>query len=210
MKSERYMKQVEMVVLANSVKHGAHCVAGKDINTKQWLRPVGDKSGCALSYEQVMCTNPYGKYPVKPMQKIKMHLGEHVPIVNQPENFQVCDSNWTQHYKLAETELENYLDSPKDLWGEGDRVGFNQILSGKINIYNSLCLVKVDELKLFNCGEGKRRCSFSYNRIQYDLAATDPMFDRLFNSTAVLKGIICVSLGEEFHGYCYKLVASIY
>jgi hypothetical protein len=210
MKSERYMKQVEMVILANSIKHGEHCVAGKDINTKEWFRPVSDESGSALSREQVMCTNPYGQYLAKPMQKIRMTLGQHVPKVNQPENFQVDDSNWVQHYKLAENELESYLDSPSDLWGRNDRVLFNKIQTGNITIHNSLCLVKVDDLKLFMSSDGKRRCSFSYNGIQYELAATDPMFDSLLRTNSILKGILCVSLGEEYHGYCYKLVASIY
>ncbi|MBH0031976.1 MULTISPECIES: hypothetical protein [Pseudoalteromonas] len=204
------MKQVEMVILANSIKHGEHCVAGKDINTKEWFRPVSDESGGALSLKQVMCTNPYGQYPAKPMQKIIMTLGQHVPKMNQPENFQVNDSNWVQHYKLAENELENYLDLPNDLWGRNDRVSFNKIHTGNIIIQNSLYLVKVEDLKLFVSNNGKRRCSFSYNGIQYELAATDPMFDSLLKTNVILKGILCVSLGEEYLGYCYKLVASIY
>jgi len=204
------MKKVEMVILANSVKHGAHCVAGKDINTKKWVRPVGSKSGCALTHKQVMCSNPYGQYPAKPMQKIIMALGNHVPKINQPENFEVDGSNWTQHYKIAESELEGYLDYPNDLWGAGDRVLFNQIKTGAVTISNSLCLVKVESLKLYTCSDNKRRCSFIYKGFNYDLAATDPMFDKLLSTSAVLQGVLCISLGEEYHGYCYKLVVSIY
>lgn len=205
-----YMKHVEMVVLANSVKHGGHCVAGKDIKTKEWVRPVSDKDGSALSRSQVLCSNPYGKYPAKPLQKIKMNLEQHVPKVNQPENFQVGNSDWRQNYKLREDDLINYLDFPQDLWGKGNKVSFNQIKRGEVNIINSLCLVQVEKLNLFICGEGKRRCSFSYNGVMYDFPATDPMFDTLVNTNSVLAGILCISLGEEFHGYCYKLVASIY
>jgi hypothetical protein len=204
------MIKVEMVILANSVKHGAHCVAGKEINTKEWVRPVGNENGSALSHEQVMCINPYGSYPVKPMQKIIMALESHVPKINQPENFQVDGSSWTQHYKISEADLDRYLDHPDDLWGAGDRVVFDKIKTGAVTISNSLCLIKVESLKLYKCSDDKRRCSFIYKGFDYNLAATDPMFDKLLSSSPVLQGILCISLGEEYHGYCYKLVASIY
>ena len=204
------MIKVEMVILANSIKHGAHCVAGKEVNTKKWVRPVGNKNGSALTHKQVMCTNPYGSYPAKPMQKIRMALDSHVPKINQPENFQVDNSSWTQHYNISEGELDGYLDHPSDIWGTGDRVLFNRITTGEITIDNSLCLVRVEQLKLYTCKENRRRCSFTYKGLDYDFAATDPMFDNLLRTDAVLQGILCISLGEEYHGYCYKLVASIY
>jgi hypothetical protein len=46
-----------LVILANSVKHHLHCVAGKDINTKEWVRPVGNDDGEALSDEQSSYVN---------------------------------------------------------------------------------------------------------------------------------------------------------
>ncbi|MGO3875885.1 MAG: dual OB domain-containing protein [Psychrobacter celer] len=44
-----YLMNNTIVILANSVKNRAHCVAGKCIRTRQWIRPVGDANGCALS-----------------------------------------------------------------------------------------------------------------------------------------------------------------
>lgn len=38
-----------IVVLAKSIKHGKYCVAGKDINSNEWVRPVLDRSGAELS-----------------------------------------------------------------------------------------------------------------------------------------------------------------
>ena len=46
--------------------------------------------------------------------------------------------------------------------------------------------------------------------IKYDLAVTDPSFDEITSNNTELNGIICVSLGEPFHGNCYKLVATIF
>ena len=34
-----------IVVFANSVKHGKHCVAGKDVQSKKWIRPVSNAEG---------------------------------------------------------------------------------------------------------------------------------------------------------------------
>ena len=42
-----------IVILANSVKHGKHCVAGKFIDTKQWIRPVANDSGKEITYQNL-------------------------------------------------------------------------------------------------------------------------------------------------------------
>jgi len=37
---EASMVHKNIVILANSRRHGAHCIAGKDLNTKEWVRPI--------------------------------------------------------------------------------------------------------------------------------------------------------------------------
>jgi len=69
-----------IVIFANSVKHGQHCVAGKSLATGQWIRPVADANGKELDHEQAKYRNPYGRYLVKPLQKIQMELGANVPL----------------------------------------------------------------------------------------------------------------------------------
>ncbi|MDE1239946.1 dual OB domain-containing protein [Vibrio aestuarianus] len=34
-----------VVVLADSYKHGEHCIAGKCVQTGQWIRPVSTPKG---------------------------------------------------------------------------------------------------------------------------------------------------------------------
>jgi hypothetical protein len=70
------MTQAEIIVLANSVKHGQHCVAGKCINTGNWVRPVSNANGAELSHEQAKYQNPYGTFGVKPLQKIRMGFSQ--------------------------------------------------------------------------------------------------------------------------------------
>ena len=204
------MSRHKIVILANSFKHHQHCVAGKLIDGSQWVRPVSDENGAELSHEQAKCENPHGSYNVKPLQKVIVGLDRHVPLINQPENYLIDDSVWQQNYKISEDELAQYLDTPDNLWGEADRVDFRMIQHGDIQIDQSLYLIEVDDLNLYVNRFEKRRASFTYNEDQYDLAVTDPNFDDLIENPDDLCGILCISLGEEFEGNCYKLVATIF
>ncbi|BDS30907.1 hypothetical protein KAM479c_26310 (plasmid) [Aeromonas caviae] len=100
--------------------------------------------------------------------------------------------------------------SPWDLWGNGNRVEYAQITNGRYTISQSLYLVQVEELELYHTDDGKRKAAFIYNDIHYELAVTDPMFDEIVTEDRDIQGILCVSLGEEYLGYCYKLVAAIF
>lgn len=204
------MTQVEIVVLANSVKHGQHCVAGKCVHSGRWIRPVSNVHGAELSHDQARSENPFGIYPAKPLQKIKMGLSKHVPLLHQPENFLIDGSLWKQNFLIKVGELPKYLDDPADIWGDGNRVLHAQIAMGRYNIDQSLYLVRVDGLNLYVTEDGKRRASFTYNTIDYDLAVTDPRFDGIIADQDEFLGILCISLGEEHKGYCYKLVATIF
>lgn len=204
------MTQAEIIVLANSVKHGQHCVAGKCIDTGNWIRPVSDANGAELSHEQARYQNPYGTFGVRPLQKIRMGFSQHVPLSHQPENYLIDGNLWRQNYSIREADLAAYLDTPADLWGYGNRVEHAQISEGLYRITQSLYLVQVDNLGLYITADGKRRASFYYNGLDYDLAVTDPNFDEIQREEREINGILCISLGEAYQGYCYKLVATIF
>ncbi len=203
-----------IVVFANSVKHGKHCVAGKDVQTGNWIRPIGDATGAELDHDQCICVNPYGRYMVKPLQKVEIELTAHSPLVNQPENFLIGNAEWTQRYKIEAHEVVNYLDAPETLWGTGNRVAFSQIENGTIQIAQSLYLAKVDNLEIYKNMDNKRRASFSYNGNNYDLPVTDPNFESHLQNPQH-QSILCVSLGEKYdpaggkNYSCYKIVATI-
>ena len=204
------VSQVEVVVLANSVKHRKHCVAGKCTSSGQWVRPVSNAQGGELSNDQVMYQNSYGTYSVKTLQKITMGFSAHVPLLHQPENFLINGNLWQQNYSIGFDDLPKYLDYPEDLWGDGGRVESLRVISGVFTVHQSLYLVQVDDLSLYKTDEGKRRAAFKYRENGYDLAVTDPKFDEVVGSQRKVYGILCVSLGEDYNGYYYKLVAAIF
>jgi hypothetical protein len=203
------MTKKTIVILANSVKHGNHCVAGKCTMTKSWIRPVSDISGAELTNDQSKYKNPHGEFTVKPKQKIEMLFSQHAPLLNQPENYLISNVKWEQRFRIEDNELEEYLDHPTSLWGVGDRVQYEDIENGNTTIEQSLYLVKVEDLRLSK-PNNHRRAEFSYNGMQYSLAATDPNFDKFLNEECGFQGILCISLGENFRGSCYKLVATIF
>ena len=216
-----------IVILANSVKHGQHCVAGKDVSTKQWIRPVRDAGGGELSSEQTKCKNPHGVFPISVLQKIEMGFSQAAPLINQPENHIITDETWLQRYKMDKRDLHSFLDHPEILWnnqshsgnGENDRVDYHQIINRIIEIKQSLYLIKPEDVKVIiieNSDHKKRiRIFFKYKNISYNLATTDPVLWKEYSARNIgeyyfeTPKILCISLGEKFDdGFCYKLVAS--
>ncbi len=139
-----------------------------------------------------------------------MSFRAHAPLAHQPENYVIDGSTWRQNYKIPDEELNHYLDQPNDVWGGTDRVHHDSIVSGQIVVDQSLYLIAVNNLNLYKNQYDRRRASFSYRGIRYDLAVTDPNFDRITQSNEAVRGILCISLGEEYQGNCFKLVASIF
>jgi len=203
-----------IVIFANSVKHGKHCVAGKVVGTQQWIRPVSDVSGTELSDTQCLYANPHGKFKVKPLQKIEMNLLQHAPLASQPENHIISDQLWQQRHRIEDTDITSYLDTPETLWGAENRVNYAQIEAKIVNIDQSLYLVRVDDLQLSKTTDGKRRAVFNYAGIGYNLPVTDPNFESLL-AEPQHQQILCVSLGEKYdpaggENYsCYKIVATV-
>jgi hypothetical protein len=199
-----------VVIFANSIKHRQHCIAGKCIETGEWIRPVANVDGRELSHDQAKYVNPYGTYSVKVKQKIIMDLGGPAPLLHQPENYLITNTVWQQSYSIQDAQLVNYLDSPDSLWGLNDRVNYSTIQLGMLTINQSLYLVQTENIALYKNEYDKRRARFTYNGIDYDFAVTDPKFDDLLAADQPLSGIVCISLGEVYEGNCYKLVASIF
>lgn len=200
-----------ILILANSFKNHHWCVAGKSTTTHQWVRLVGDRAGAALTTAQTTYTNSFGPQRLRELKKIVMEIGTPVPLINQPENF-LAMPGWRQAHVKAfmPAELHLYADAPPDLWGDGDCVSDMDIQMGDIVIRQSLYLIAVKDMQLHRNAYDKRRVSFVYNGQDYDLSSTCPSYDRYEKGEMVTNGYICVSLGEDYRGDHYKIVATIF
>lgn len=166
---------MQIVILANSVKNHAHCVAGKCLQTGRWIRPVSNAQGAELTANQVMASNPYGRFPVKLLQKIELGNPQHAPLINQPENYILDSVPWQQRYRIELPELPRYLDNPPIIWNNEGRVRYLDITNGHTPIEQSLFLIAVQNLELFmdyTYPQPRRRARFFYNNVHYRCLST--------------------------------------
>ena len=201
------------------------CVAGKDINNNEWIRPITTRD-----YEQIESQDM--KYENNNLPKLlditKIPFKERRPSKFQPENILIDDEYyWEYIEKCSVRDLDRLCDSPETIFAnEGfvrDRLSPEFI--DKNGSEESLILIKPEMLKIkrddvpTERGTKKKvRAVFSYNSITYDLGITDPNCKREYLSRKTgcydiekTNIYLCISLGEPcpHDGHCYKLVASV-
>jgi hypothetical protein len=221
-----YVKTI--ICLANSRKISGRCVAGKEINGNGiggWVRPVSARPTGELSEEERRFQD--GQHP-------ELLDVVHVPMVEpRPSGFQaenhLIDARyyWVKEREAAWAELEAAVDPVSPLWdnrsstynGLHDRVdeaSANQLGS-------SLRLIAVNDFSVsvgiegaaFGNAKRKVRGRFSLEDEEYRLAVTDPVVERQLLACpdgvfTVGNAILCISLGEPWDGYAYKLIAGIF
>lgn len=222
------MPTLNFVCLANSRKLCGRCIAGKVIETGEWVRPVGSSATGELSELDRRFQDGTDPQLLQLLNVETLHAQEREDY--QTENHQI-DSQyyWTSDGTLPVTELEKLIDQPGPLWhngsstyhGQNDRVPSDQIM----NYRYSLRLVSVPEITISvfapsaNFGNSKRKVygSFVWAQTEYKLIVTDPVIEKTYLSLPdedhVLrkKHYLTVSLGEPnpHDGHSYKLIAAI-
>lgn len=222
------MQNVKRIVcLANSRKLSGRCIAGREWNdgqAGQWIRPVSARENQEVSENERQYEN--GSDP-QVLDVIDIPL-----LKRQPEDYQT--ENWlldSEHYwrkvgHLPRSDLSALTDPDGPLWldghstskGENDKIPINIINA----IANSLRLIRVDHLKLNVSmpgeafGNRKRRVQgrFSHAGKEYALWVTDPKFERTYlakpdGDYEIGECYLTISLGEQYQGACYKLIAAI-
>lgn len=213
---------IRMLCLANSRKSGGRCVAGIDLNTGEWVRPVRDNGGALtirdISYED-------GTIP-QVLDIIDVPVLARQPLYYQPENW-VIDPEiyWEKFGKCPVNLLTDFFNSysekkPYIFAGSSDRLSEYEVKS--MSVQHSLILIKVTDVCLEKRwpvvgSYPQLRAKFLHNTIFYDLAVTDVLLEEKFKGRAVdigeynYKGnfILTISLGEPFKGEHYKLVVSV-
>ena len=73
-----------LVILANSVKYSGHCIAGKDLDTGEWIRPIKNHPGPFSNSDlENLFGNPEGP---SLLTCVKIPFNEKIPLYCQPEN----------------------------------------------------------------------------------------------------------------------------
>jgi hypothetical protein len=225
--TSNYSKTI--ICLANSRKMTGRCVAGKEISGGKiggWIRPVSVRPAGELSEEDRRFQN--GQDP-KLLDVIRIPMIEHRPHGFQKENHVIDDGYyWAKEREATWGELQAALDPMSGpLWtnsstsysGLNDRVEE----TAANDLGSSLRLAEVPDLKIvvavegaeFGNGKRKVRGHFTLDSVQYWLAVTDPVTERKYlagpdGEFQVGRAVLCISLGEPYGGYAYKLIAGVF
>jgi hypothetical protein len=214
-----------IVCLANSRKHSGRCIAGKEVLTNGyggWVRPISARPAAEISEEERRYEN--GDDP-RVLDIIDIPMIGASSHSYQSENYMIdAQGYWTKTATLSWDDLKQLVDKPTSLWSNGDSSYNGQNDRVKVELAskltNSLALIQPEAINIQVKVEGaektrrKVRADFRYQGASYSLVVTDPIAERLFlakaNGTYPLESVyLCVSLGEQYDGSCYKLVAAI-
>jgi hypothetical protein len=81
------MHKSRFLCLAVSRRNGANCIAGVDIDSGQWIRPVYAIHRGALGDSDIVVSDRGNLRIMAPLDLIELHLGESAGIPGQPENW---------------------------------------------------------------------------------------------------------------------------
>jgi len=201
--------EVDILCLANSWKNKKRCVAGIRLDDGSWLRPISDREHGELSDAQCIMDNGRA---VRPLDVVRVYLKEPSPRPHQPEDWTVTDRQWSflgrksvaDARKLLEEAAEEHKDG---IFGnDGDSLSHRAIRNRSIQVQSSLTLVKVNSPE-FRWGTRwrQKRAVFDHASATYDLVMTFEDAPQVGGSSS--EWYFTISLGEPYHGYCYKLIA---
>jgi hypothetical protein len=219
----KYMKTI--VCFANSRKTMGRCIAGKEWQhgkPGKWVRPVSARPTHETSEEE-RCYKD-GRDP-QLLDILQVPCNSHQPLTHQRENHVIDPGDyWVKQGKLAWEDIQGWLDNPNTLWGleQGSYAGLNNRMAIGQEDGTSLYLVSVQRLRLLvgrkapEYPDSRRavRGEFIYRGAIYRMDVTDPVVERNYltqadNQYDILRPVLCISLGDSYQGYFYKLIAAI-
>lgn len=231
------MEYKRVLVLANSMKKGGRCVAGREATTGErldlgpWLRPISDAAEGEL-LPQHMALDGGGQ--LEPLDIVDIPVTEHAGDPVHPEDWRVTGENWVFVETCSADTLATLVERPPSLWLQAGRASdrvTTEFLKASAN-HQSLYLIRPQNLRLrywreFNNYKGyvqkKTRALFDYRGVAYDMGFTDPKataeyckdypaVDQPAKEVTPPFGdncVLCVSLTPPLNGTHYKVVATL-
>ncbi len=212
-----------IVCLAKSRKYSGKCVAGLEIvdgKIGEWIRPVSTPQGGQVHLHDRRYDNGQD---VEVLDIVRIRLKEHYPDGCQTENHLYDDGyHWEFIDRMASANLEDHARAEGSLWvnGHSSYHGANDRMPVEIanQEAHSLVLVRPTDLRIrvFKALQKRQvRGTFALSGTLHDLVVTDPVVESRYLKEPdgeypyQKQAVLCVSVGEPFEGYQYKLIASV-
>jgi len=208
-----------IIVLANSKKYSNRCVAGIEVNrgeNSNW--GVVNNEGCPKWIRPVTNTE-HGAIPTSYAQNI--HILDVLEVKGyspSPNGYQSENATYQTLRKVASIGLDqdnlNFLvdDQHRNIFGNHGKA----VPLENVNLLSySLMMIRVEWFQPFlkqyeGNSQGQLRGRFQFCGHAYDLPITDLSFMRDCNvNRRYSPAYLCISLGEQLKGWCYKLIAGV-
>jgi hypothetical protein len=224
------MYEYQILCLANSRKPpSGRCIAGKlwdGATSGSWVRPVSARPSHEVSEAERRF--PDG-HLAQLLDIVTVPLIEAKPFDFQRENHVLDDGfYWQKSGSATWSDVRGCLDSyDEQFWSRSQSTyhGLNDKIAEAdvLHFGSSLKLVEVGDLEIdvqtesgYEGRPGKRkvRGRFTYNGQRYILSVSDAQREDEYlkrgNGTySVGPSILCVSLVEVFHGFSFRVIASV-
>jgi hypothetical protein len=233
------MRESRFLCLAVSRRDGGNCIAGVDIDSGEWIRPINARTHGAFGDFDIFVGD--GITPdrriLKLLDVLQLHLDRYVGNSVQPENWEIAPGSYEDAYMILRR-----FDDPKDkelLIARLDRDGpllhscSNRIATDdpllKRGLSHSLSIIRPEKLHWkvaphpTYANKLRIEADFCFDDDQYCISVTDPIWEarckrcgrgRHQHSTVAGNAdgeiFLTVSLAEvPLHGFHYKLVAGV-
>lgn len=204
-----------MVILANSRKHNGYCLAGKYLENGQWIRPVSSLPTGEVTHIDTLYEDGA---QIQPLDIVQFDPGEMRAHPHQPENVLFEHFHWEKAGRVSFEELEHFQDHRLGFLEGGETRKNDRVTELQAQDFGeSLGLIYAINAKLVVVQKGYQqqlRILFKHEGMSFNLAVTDRQAEREYlnregTEHLLPRAYICVSLGEPFHAYCYRLAACI-
>lgn len=211
-----------IVILANSIMHGGRCIAGKDLNTKEWVRLKSpfEHTGLNGAFSQQdllkLCGDKNGP---QLLEVWEIAFGEKCPFEHQPENIKVENVKWAK--KVILYNIDDLVDVHDCGWlNSGSPTSkiyrsyfeLQKYSSSLAFLFLTYAKNKTTIVYKQKNGQYHPRLAFSFNEQDFNLPITDmncPIKNKEVPSQEIQIAHITLGLGTEFDGAYYKLVVGL-
>lgn len=219
-----------IMCLANSRKPpSGSCIAGKRLENgtaAEWIRPVSARDSHEVSDEERRYES--GK-TAQLLDIVQVPLLKAAPAGHQVENHVLDDqyywtktgvATWKQIIAAADAHDPKFWKTSQSTYhGTNDKIAEEDVAK----IGSSLKLVRLPKLQILvrsesgfegNPARRRVRAQFAIKGENYVLSVTDPEIEETYLTTGngtydFEESVVCVSLAEVWHGFAFRVVASV-